>query len=116
LDLYHLWFDLRAGESDTAFADHLGRYLDRLKDEGRIEGYRLTRKKLGLAPPELGEFHVTIEVRDLAQLDTAFVEASRRSGPVEELHANVNQRVTNFRAALYRDFPDPHRVRGSEKF
>lgn len=116
MDLYHLWFDLRSGQSDVVFAEHLGRYLGRLQEEGRIEGYRLTRKKLALAPPDLGEFHVVIEARDLAQLDAAFTEVSRRSGLIEELHASVNQSVTNLRAGLYRDFPDPHRVRGHEKF
>jgi hypothetical protein len=35
---------------------------------------------------------------------------------MEGLHAAVNQHVTDFVAALYRDFPDTVRVRGQEKF
>jgi hypothetical protein len=35
---------------------------------------------------------------------------------VEGLHASVNQHVTDFSAALYRDFPDAVRARGDEKF
>jgi cytochrome oxidase Cu insertion factor (SCO1/SenC/PrrC family) len=36
-----------------------------------IESWRITRRKLGLARPELGEFHLMIEVKDSAQLDRA---------------------------------------------
>jgi hypothetical protein len=31
-----------------------------------IETWRLTRRKLGLAPSALGEFHIVIETKDLA--------------------------------------------------
>ena len=37
-------------------------------------------------------------------------------GSFESIHAAVNQRICDLRSALYRDFPDPHRVRGREKF
>ncbi len=65
---------------------------------------------------ELGEFHIAIEVQDLAQLERAFQIVSSRADPVESLHQAVNSRVENFKAALYRDFPDPHRRKGEEKF
>jgi hypothetical protein len=57
-----------------------------------------------------------IEVAGLAQLDRAFATVSTRAGPIGGLHAAVNQKVRNLRAALDRDFPDPQRVRGEEKF
>ena len=57
-----------------------------------------------------------IETRDLAQLDDAFAVVSTRADPVEEFHEAVNSRVTNFQAALWRDFPDPQRVAGQERF
>ncbi len=116
MDLYHSWFNLRAGVRDTELCDALASYLGALKARGAIAGYRITRRKLALAPPDLGEFHVVIEVDDLAQLERAFVQVSARSGPVEGLHAAVNQQVCDFRAALYRDFPDAHRARGEERF
>ena len=116
MDLYHTWFDLKPGVSDVAFAENLEHYLGKLRADGRIAGYRLTRRKLGFAPPDLGEFHVVIEIEDLAQLDRAFAAVSERANPVESLHAAVNQSVSGFQAALYRDFPDPHRKRGEERF
>lgn len=116
MDLYHLWFDLREGVRDLDFCAALGDYLGHLRERGLIESHRLTRKKLGLAPGHLGDFHVLIETRDLVQLEAAFQKVATRAGEVEGLHALVNQRVTRFSAALYRDFPDPVRRAGEERF
>jgi hypothetical protein len=116
MDLYHIWCNLRAEVSDLEFCESIDRYLGELRGAGRIAGYRLTRRKLGLGPSEIGEFHIAIEVEDLAQLDTAFRDVSARTGAVEELHHAVNSVARDVRFALYRDFPDPHRERGDEKF
>jgi len=116
MDQYHVWCNLKPGVSDVGFCDDVSRYLAKLRDEGRIRGYRMTRRKLGLGPPDLGEFHIAIDVDDLAQLERAFQAVSRRAEPIEELHARVNQVASDVRFALYRDFPDPHRVRGAERF
>lgn len=116
MDCYEIWVDLKEGVRDAQFAAALDSYLGGLKSAGKIESWRLTRRKLGLGAPELGEFHITIETKDLAQLDAAFTAVSERADPIESAHFGVNSLVTNFRAALYRDFPDPHRKSGAEKF
>jgi len=116
MDLYHIWCDLKPGVRDTAFVDGVQTYLGHLRSAGLIESFRLTRRKLGLAPPALGEFHVIIETRNLAQLDQAFESVSARREPVEAVHFGVNSLVQNASFALYRDFPDPHRRHGEEKF
>lgn len=116
MDVYHIWCNLRSGVSDVEFCERVDRYLGSLRDEGRIAGHRTMRRKLGLGPADLGEFHVVIEVEDLAQLDAAFRHVSTRAGEVEALHHAVNSVAQDVRFALYRDFPDPHRERGEEKF
>ena len=116
MDLYHIWCNLLPGTSDLEFCAAVDRYLGVLRAEGRIAGHRITRRKLGLGPRELGEFHVVIEVEDLAQLDRAFLEVSTRSGPIEALHQAVNQHARDLTFALYRDFLDTHRRRGGERF
>ena len=116
MDSYHIWCNLKRGVSDVDLAEKVGRYLNELRSAERIVGFRIARRKLGLGPAHLGEFHIVIEVRDLAQLESAFREVSTRSGEVEELHAAVNQLTCDVTFALYRDFPDPHRQRGEEKF
>jgi hypothetical protein len=116
MNLYHVWCNLKPGADDLKFGADLQAYLGALRDAGRIAAYRVTRRKLGLGPRELGEWHVIVEVEDLAQLDAAFVEVSARGEPLEGLHAAVNQAACDVRFALYRDFPDPHRQRGAERF
>lgn len=116
MDLYHVWFDLKPGTGDLEVCDAIRAYLESLRSNGQIHGFRITRRKLGLGPSGIGEFHVMIEVNGLAQLDQAFATVSTRDDPVEGLHAAVNQRVQGLSVALYRDFPDPHRRRGKERF
>ncbi len=116
MDLYHVWCNLRPGVSDVEFGGRVAAFLGRLCEEEKLVHYRLTRRKLGLGPDTLGEFHIMIETRDLAQLDEAFRGVSERSAPVETLHAAVNQSVRDLTFALYRDFPDAHRRRGEEEF
>jgi len=55
-------------------------------------------------------------VHDLAQLDAAFNHVAGRREPVEGFHFGVNSQVTNATFALYRDFPDPVRHVGEERF
>lgn len=116
MDHYHVWCNLRRDAEDVAFCEQVDAYLGALREQGLIEGHRVTRRKLGLGPPELGEFHIVIDVRDLAQLDRAFESVSTRSGAIEGLHARVNQLARDLTFALYRDFPDAGRVRGEEQF
>ncbi len=116
MDIYHIWCDLKAGEDDWAFAQHVRAFLDHLKAEGRLSGYRVTRCKLGLRPDGMGEFHIMVETSDLAQLDAAFRQVAGRDGNTEVLHHAVNSRATGLRFALYRDFPDAVRRHGEERF
>ncbi|MGB3809876.1 MAG: DUF6614 family protein [Parvibaculum sp.] len=116
MDIYHGWCDLKPGVSDTQFADAFARYMGHLKREGKVESFRLTRRKLGLGPSHLADFHFMIEVRDMAQLDEAFSFVATRAGEIEGEHRGVNALVQNVTFALYRDFPDAVRKRGEEKF
>ena len=116
MDVYQISCDLKPGVRDYTFVAALDGYLGSLKSAGKIEGWRLLRRKLGFGMPALGEFQILIETRDLAQLDAAFSAVSTRNEPVEGAHHGVNSLVVNFQAALYRDFPDAQRVRGEERF
>jgi hypothetical protein len=116
MDIYQAWCNLKPGIDDIAFADKFAAYMGHLQAEGLIAGWRLLRRKLGLGPAALGEFHIMIEVKDLAQLEAAFARVSARREPVEGLHFGVNSLVTDAQFALYRDFPDAQRHRGEEKF
>ncbi len=106
MDCYHIWANLKDTSRDLEFAQNLARYLGGLQEQDLITDYRLTRKKLGFGPEELGEFHIVIETNDLAQLETAFQQVRTRAGATEEAHHAVYSAVKDVRFALYRDFPD----------
>jgi uncharacterized protein DUF6614 len=116
MDIYNAWFDLKPGVSDTEFSDRLAAYMNHLKADGLMQGWRLTRRKLGLSAAAVGEFHLMMEFSGLAQLDQAFGRVGSRREPVETVHFGVNTLVQNVQFALYRDFPDEIRHRGEEKF
>ncbi|HEY6433672.1 MAG TPA: DUF6614 family protein [Acetobacteraceae bacterium] len=116
MDIYHIWCDLRPDVRDVTFAEQMKAYMEHLQAGGLIGGWRLTRRKLGLGPAGMGEFHIMVEVADLVQLERAFQQVASRQDPTEGLHFGVNSLVTNARFALYRDFPDAFRRRGDERF
>jgi hypothetical protein len=106
-----MWVDLAPGAKDLELTDAIERYLGDLRAKGVIEGFTLARRKFGFGIPGLGEFHVRVHVKNAAQLEEAFAVVAPREDPVEGLHAAVFTRVCNYKAAYYRDFPDPVRVR-----
>jgi hypothetical protein len=116
LDIYHIFCNLKPGVGDLEFVEGVRAYLDSLKAKQQLTGYRITRAKLGFRPSQLREFHITIDFDDLTQMQSAFDNVSSRAEPIESLHHAVNSKVQDIFFALYRDFPDPARVRGQEKF
>lgn len=106
MNTYETWFNLVPGTDDLEFVRHVNAYLGELKAQGRLTSYRIRRRKFGFGPEGLGEFNVSMEFADLTQMDSAFARVARRDPEMESLHAEVFSRVTDFRTALYRDFPD----------
>jgi len=111
-----MWCNLKPGVRDMEFVEDVHAYLQRLREEGQLHAYRITRCKLGFRPPNLREFHITLEFEDMTQMQTAFNTVSARADPIESLHHAVNSKVQDVFFALYRDFPDANRVQGQEKF
>jgi hypothetical protein len=116
MNVYQIHCNLKPGVRDSEFVSDLTAYLERLRSEGRLESFRVLRAKLGFRPGELREFQIALEFRDLAQLDEAFTLVGTRAEPIESLHHAVNSKVCDVYFALYRDFPDPMRHHGEEKF
>jgi hypothetical protein len=109
MDYYDIWVNLSPGTNDLEFVKAVRAYMDHIVAGGHMAGYRIRRRKFGFGPEGLGEFSISLEFESLAKLDDAFDEIARRSGVVEDLHHAVYSRVTDFKSALYRDFPDPVR-------
>src|SRR5262249_46684439 len=82
MNVYHIWFNLKPGVRDLEFAESAQVYLGHLKEANHIVSYRITRRKLGLAPPQLPEWHITPDFENMAQMDDAFGDVSSRADPV----------------------------------
>lgn len=109
MNYYDIWVNLVPGTDDLEFVRCVRAFLDHFVKEGKMTSYRIRRRKFGFGPESLGEFNITLEFDSLAQLDEAFFVAAARSGAPDELHHAVYSKVTDFKSALYRDFPDPVR-------
>lgn len=110
MNYYEIWVNLKDSREDLKFVEAVDAYMGHLKAQGKVESWRLTRRKFGFGPSHLGEFHISIAFKDLTQMDAAFGVVATRAGEVERLHHPVYSMVTDFQSALYRDFPDPQRV------
>jgi hypothetical protein len=116
MNIYHIYANLKTGVNDLEFVDAVNNYLSHLRSKGLLESYRITRRKLGLGPKDLLEFHVLVEFQTMDQFDRAFGNVAARSEPIESLHFAVNSKVSEVKFALYRDFPDEERKTGEERF
>ena len=80
MNYYEIWVNLRESQKDLEFSKAVHGYMEHLRGRGVIEHWRLTRRKFGFGPPGLGEFHISIGCKDLAQLDAAFGVVATRAG------------------------------------
>lgn len=108
---FEIWCNLVDSHKDLEFVEAVHGYLGYLKQRGLLHDYHVRRRKYGFGPSELGEFQISIEIERLGQLEDAFDLVATRSGEIERLHVRMYSMVKDVRSALYRDFPDPVRIR-----
>jgi hypothetical protein len=46
MDVYQIYCNLKPGVADMQFVERVGKYLDTLEADGRLEGYRVLREFL----------------------------------------------------------------------
>ena len=108
MDLYTIWADKEGDISDLDWVNGMKSFFDHLVSEDRMVSYRITRCKMGFRSiPDLPEFMILMEFRDMAQMDEAFKRVAPLEGELEVKHKSFNQFVAgNIQHALFRDFPD----------
>lgn len=107
MDIYHIWADKQGDISDLAWVTNMRSFLDQLVEEGKMEGYRITRCKMGFRSIDIPEWHIMMEFKNMSQLDSAFDRVAPLEGELESKHRSFNQFVGgNIQHALYRDWPD----------
>jgi hypothetical protein len=110
MNYLEIWCNLKDTSKDLEFANNIANYLNHLKENNLISDWKMTRRKFGFGPRELGEFNISIQAENLSQLDMAFSRVALRDEEIENLHYPVYSMAKDVLSALYRDFPDPERV------
>jgi hypothetical protein len=107
-DIYTIWANKAGDISDLDWVNGMKSFFDHLISEDRMITYRITRCKMGFRSiPDLPEFMILMEFRDLAQMDLAFKRVAPLEGELETKHKSFNQFVAgDIQHALFRDFPD----------
>ena len=107
-DLYTIWADKEGDISDLDWVNGMKQFFEHLISEDRMLTYRITRCKMGFRSiPDMPEFMILMEFRDMGQMETAFRRVARKEGELEDKHRSFNQFVgSNIQHALFRDFPD----------
>ena len=101
-----IWCSLKAGGNEREFAANVRELLGYLHEREHIEGYTLTRRAFVVAPPALGEFQITIDFADLAQINRTFALMAAADGEMEPLHQAVREMVHGVSVGMWRDYPE----------
>ena len=110
MNLYCALITLRDDAKALAFAKAMDDWMSFLKARSVVGDWRLLRRKMNLAADCYRDFLLEVEVRDLAQLDSAFRLTGQLDEQVEALHSSVHSFIAATDFALYRPFPDPERA------
>ncbi len=104
---YHCMIDLKPNANALAFAHAVDHWFTELQRAGKVEAWKLQRRKLHLAGTGFGDFLLSVELRDLAQLDLAFGHLGAAGDAASRAYEQMHGMIERFEVGLYRDFPDP---------
>ena len=107
MNVYHCLIELKDDAKALAFATACDAWLSRLQGRGMIRGWRLLRRKFGLASGPHSDFILEIEVEGMAQLEEAFAALAHASDEDERRYALLHQMIGRVEIGLYRPYPDP---------
>ena len=107
MNLYHCMITLKSDAKALAFASAADHWLTGLTERGLIGGWTLYRRKFGLASSQHSDFLLMIEVKDMAQLETAFQALSDAPDDRDQRHHDlVHEMIAHADIGLYRPYPD----------
>jgi hypothetical protein len=108
MDIYTIWADKEGDISDVDWVNNMKSFFDHLVSEDKMHSYRITRCKMGFRSiPDMPEWMILMEFRDMGQMDSAFRRVAPLKGELEDKHRSFNQFVSgNIQHALFRDWPD----------
>ena len=107
MNVYHCLIELRTEARALSFAHAVGQWLDHLTRLQLVSGWRLMRRKFGLASGRHTDFVLEIEIKGLAALDDAFTALADADADAVELYEKMHAMIESVEIGLYRPYPDP---------
>ncbi|MFN3847555.1 MAG: DUF6614 family protein [Paracoccaceae bacterium] len=107
MNLYHCMIELRQDCRALAFAKATDGWMTLLQERGLILGWRLMRRKFGLASGTHPDFLLEIEISGLTALDTAFAALAAADEEAGRRYDQMHQMIAHVEVGLYRPYPDP---------
>ena len=107
MNLYHCMIELRPEARPLAFAQACTQWMGHLQSQGLISGWRLLRRKFGLASGQHTDFLLEIELPALATLDNAFAALAQADEEATRRYDQLHGMIAGAEVGLYRPYPDP---------
>jgi len=107
MNLYHCLIELKSEARALAFASAVQAWMAHLQGLGLVQGWRLMRRKFGLAAGAHPDFLLEIDLADLASLDAAFTTLGAGDDRASRLYDQMHQMIAQVEVGLYRPYPDP---------
>ncbi len=106
MNLYHCMIDLRPEAHALAFAKAVAAWMGHLQSKGHIAGWRLMRRKFGLASGEHTDFLLEIDLPGLAALDDAFAALATADDSASQYYDQMHGMIARAEVGLCRPYPD----------
>ncbi|HBU14632.1 MAG TPA: hypothetical protein DEF16_07180 [Gemmobacter sp.] len=107
MNLYHCLLELKSEARALAFAAAVEGWMAYLQAAGLVSGWRLLRRKFGLASGAHSDFLLEIELPDMAALDRAFSALATADEQSARRYDQMHQMIASVEVGLYRPYPDP---------
>lgn len=107
MNLYHCMIELRPEARALTFSQACANWMGHLQEKGLITGWRLLRRKFGLASGQHTDFLLEIEMPGVAALDTAFAALAQSDEEATRRYDLMHGMIASADVGLYRPYPDP---------
>lgn len=107
MNVYHCLIELKTEARALSFAHATGFWLDHLAKLELVSGWRLMRRKFGLASGRHTDFVLEIEIAGMAALDDAFTALADADDDAVQLYEKMHAMIESAEIGLYRPYPDP---------
>lgn len=107
MNIYHCMIELKDRDNALGFAEAASEWFEYLENKGLISGWRLLRRKFGLASSDHTDFIVEMDFEDMSALESAFNRLSTVDDEEEALYRKMHAMIEVEKIGFYRIYPDP---------